>query len=82
MKREYDSCVFKRDWAHYKPCNECPTKCKDRYNWYQRIIETVMVWLYRRKIKRELQRTFLGTKLNKQQIRRLKRQIGRDLNKK
>ena len=72
MKREYDSCVFKRDWAHYKTCNECPTRCKDRYNWYQRIIETVMVWWYRRKIKRELQRTFGGTKLSKRQIRSIK----------
>lgn len=73
MKKQYDSCVFKRDWARYKTCNECPQKktCTDKYSWWQRLEESVMVWNYRRKIGKELKRMFGGTKLTKKQIRRI-----------
>lgn len=73
-KKEYDSCVAKRDWKNYKTCNECTAKktCAEKWSWWQRAIETVMVWNYRRKIGKELKRTFGGAKLSKQQIRSIK----------
>ena len=75
-KKEYDSCVMKRDWAHYKTCNECPQKktCAEKWSWWQRAIETVMVWNYLRKIGKKLKRMFGGTKLSKRDIRYMRRQ--------
>ena len=76
MKKQYDSCVAKRSWVQYKTCNECPQKktCEERWTWWQRAIETVMVWLYRRKINRKLKDVFGGTKLSKRDIRNMRGQ--------
>ena len=69
-KKEYDSCVAKRDWQHYKTCNECTAKCTGRPNWFWRAIESVMVWWYRVRIDYHLKRVFGNTKTTKKQLRR------------
>ena len=71
MAKTFDSCVRKRNWAHYKTCNECTAKCTGRPNWFERAMESVMVWWYRVRINFHLKRVFGGTKLTKKQIRRI-----------
>lgn len=73
-KKEYDSCVAKRDWKNYKTCNECTAKktCAEKWSWWQRVIETVMVGWYRWRINRKLKDVFGGTKLSKRDIRDIK----------
>lgn len=60
MKRKYDSCVFKRDWKHYKTCFECKCQCTEyRPNLIGRIQEVIVLGWYRMKeriIIRRLQR--------------------------
>ena len=75
-KKEYDSCVAKRDWQHYKTCNECTAKktCAEKWSWWQRVIETVVVGWYRWRINRKLKAVFAGTKLNKRDIRNMREQ--------
>ena len=76
MKKQYDSCVAKRYWKSYKTCNECTSKnkCEERWTWWQRAIETVMVGWYRRKINKKLKGVFGGTKLSKRDIRSMRGQ--------
>ena len=73
MKKEYDSCVMKRDWKSYKTCNECTSKktCTERLSWWQRAIESVFVGWYRIRINRQLKRVFGHTKLSKRDIRNM-----------
>lgn len=75
-KKEYDSCVAKRDWKHYKTCNECTAKktCTEKWSWWQRAIETVMVGWYRWRINRKLKKVFAGTHLKKRDIRNMRGQ--------
>ena len=73
MKREYDSCVAKRNWQHYKTCNEC-SLCKicyheDKPHWFGRLIESVVVGIYRWRINRKLKPLFRGR--SHQQIKHL-----------
>lgn len=71
--KEQKSCVFKRDWKHYKTCYECGTlhQCErsDKPKWYARIIEQVVVWYNRSRINKELHRHFAG--ISKKSIRRI-----------
>jgi hypothetical protein len=76
-KKKIKSCVFKRDWKHYKTCYECGTlrKCtrKDKPKWYARIVEQLVVWHDRRCINRELRKKFAG--ISKKDARRIDDQI-------
>ena len=48
MKRKYDSCVFKRDWKHYKTCFECKCQCTEyRPDLIGRIYEVIVLGWYR-----------------------------------
>lgn len=48
MKRKYDSCVFKRDWKHYKTCFECKCQCTEyKLNLIGRIQEAIVLGWYR-----------------------------------
>lgn len=87
--KKIDSCVFKRDWRFYKTCNECQTKNKcnrpDKFNWFERIIEQISVWLYRVRIKIRLSRMFKGVtkrdvKRAHYQIKNAQKQIDNKLN--
>lgn len=73
MKREYDSCVAKRDWLHYKTCNACDLHktCTHENNggWFSRMIESLIVGIYRWRINRRLRPIFRGR--SHQQIKHL-----------
>lgn len=62
--KKIESCVRKRDWRFYTTCNacnlvkSCEHECKP--NWFGRAVETVVVWWYRRSIRKGLRRTFAG----------------------
>lgn len=76
MKRVYKECVFKRDWRFYKTCYECTSKCIEyRPAWYARLIEAVIVWWYRKRIKRRLNKMFKGVKLAKPEIRSINKNM-------
>ena len=66
-------CVCKRDWKSYKTCNECGIrkKCehKDKPNWFGRLIESVVVGWYRRRINRKLKGLF--GRMSKNDVKRL-----------
>lgn len=67
------TCVFKKDWKHYKTCYECGTlrKCKrdDKPKWYERIVEQLVIWWYRWSINRQLRSMFGG--FSKRDIKRI-----------
>ena len=60
MKKKYDSCVFKREWIHYKTCYECPARrtCYHMPNAFTQIGEAIIVGLYRWRINSKLKRLF------------------------
>ena len=66
-------CVCKRDWKSYKTCNECGIrkKCerKDKPNWFGRLIESVVVGWYRRRINKKLRGMF--GRMSKNDVRQM-----------
>ncbi len=65
MKKKYDSCVFKREWIHYKTCFECTAKktCVTwKPNWFAQLGEAILVGLYRFGINRKLRKLFIRRK--------------------
>ena len=74
MTKEKLTCVPKRDWRYYKTCNECGIKNKctrgDKPGWFGRIVETIVVGWYRRKINKGLRGMF--GHLDKKTVRRLR----------
>ena len=73
-------CVCKRDWKSYKTCNECGIrkKCehKDKLNWFGRLIESVVVGWYRRRINKKLRGMF--GRMNKKDVKRFSRILKKD----
>lgn len=71
--KEQKSCVFKRDWKHYKTCYECGTlrQCErpDKPKWYERILEQILVSWERWRINRKLRTKFSG--MSKKNLRRV-----------
>ena len=71
--KEQKSCVFKRDWKHYKTCYECGIlrQCErsDKPKWYERILEHILVSWERWRINRKLRTKFRG--MSKKNLRRV-----------
>lgn len=73
QKIEKLTCVCKRDWKSYKTCNECGImkECehKDKPNWFGRLVESIVVGWYRRRINGKLRGMF--EYVSKKQARKL-----------
>ena len=58
------SCVRKNTWQYYTTCNECELKktCTHEMNdgWFGRLYESVIVWWYRMRVRKRLNRMFEG----------------------
>lgn len=72
QEKVYDSCVHKRRWDIYKTCYECGTfkRCKHekKPNWFGRLLEAIVVGIYRFFINRKL-KTMFGA-ANKRSVRK------------
>lgn len=67
------SCVRKRDWKSYKTCNECGIrkKCEhqDKPGFFGRLVESVVVGWYRRRINGKLRKMF--GRMSKNDVRKM-----------